>query len=116
MLLGAVNHQRCLLGELADTETAGSLLKGNGRLLDLSQKDLFYFDPHAEEYTEVLKTLKGWSGGLHRVNKIINMDFIHTECGEPCFVQHADNFYDMRERFFMGITAFRSILENGQRP
>jgi len=115
-VIRSVNHQRRLLGELADTETAGSLLKGNGRLLDLSQKDLFYFDPHAEEYTGVLKTLKGWSGGLHRVNKIINMDFIHTEQGEPCFVQHSDNFYDIRERFFMCIKAFRGILENVQRP
>ena len=115
-VIRSVNHQRHLLGELADPETAASLLEGNGRLLNLSQKDLFYFDPHAEEYTGVLKTLKGWSGGLHRVNKIINMDFIHTECGEPCFVQHSDNFYDMRERFFMCITRFRGILENGQRP
>lgn len=111
----SVNHQRHLLGELADTETAHSLLKRNGQLLDLSEKDLFYFDPHAEEYTGVLKTLKGWSGGLHRVDKIINMDFIHTEDGEPCFVQHADNFYDMRERFFMCIKAFRCILDNAHR-
>ncbi len=111
----SVNHQRHLLGELADTETARSLLERNGRLLDLSEKDLFYFDPHAEEYTGALKTLKGWSGGLHRVDKIINMDFIHTEEGAPCFVQHADNFYDMRERFFMCIKAFRGILDNAQR-
>jgi len=115
-VIRSVNHQRHLLGELADTGTAGLLLEGNGRLLDLSQKDLFYFDPHAEEYTGVLKTLKGWSGGLHRVNKIINMDFIHTEQGEPCFVQHADNFYDMRERFFMCVRAFRGVLDNAQRP
>lgn len=111
----SVNHQRYLLGELADADSALSVLKRNGRLLDLSAKDLFYFDPHAEEYTGVLKTLKGWSGGLHRVDKIINMDFIHTEDGEPCFVQHADNFYDMRERFFMCIQAFRGILDNAQR-
>ena len=111
----SVNHQRGLLGELADTEMTRAMLERNGRLLDLSEKDLFYFDPHAEEYTGVLKTLKGWSGGLHRVNKIINMDFIHTEEGEPCFVQHADNFYDMRERFFMCIGAFRGILDNAKR-
>jgi hypothetical protein len=74
----SVNHQRGLLGELADSEMTRAMLERNGRLLDLSEKDLFYFDPHAEEYTGVLKTLKGWSGGLHRVNKIINMDFIHT--------------------------------------
>jgi len=111
----SVNHQRHLLGELAGIEHTRAMLQRNGRLLDLSERDLFYFDPHAEEYTGQLKTLKGWSGGLHRVDKIINMDFIHTEDGEPCFVQHADNFYDMRERFFMCIQAFRGILDNAQR-
>jgi len=111
----SLNHQRRLLKELAEVESIHALLDRNGRLLDLSEKDLFYFDPHAEEYTGVLKTLKGWSGGLHRVDKIINMDFIHTEEGEPCFVQHADNFYDMRERFFMCIRGFRGILDTAQR-
>ncbi len=111
----SLNHQRFRLGELAETVITNQMLERNGRLLNLSEKDLFYFDPHAEEYTGILKTLKGWSGGLHRVDKIINMDFIHTEEGEPCFVQHADNFYDMRERFFMCVLAFRSILDNAKR-
>jgi len=111
----SVNHQRRLLGELADVDSGHAMLKRNGRLLDLSEQDLFYFDPHAEEYTGLLKTLLGWSGGLHRVDKIINMDFIHTEDGRPCFVRHADNFYDMRERFFMCIQAFRGILDPPRR-
>lgn len=111
----SLNHQRALLGELASVEHTHSMLERNGRLLDLSEHDLFYFDPHTEEYTGMLKTLKGWSGGQHRIDKIINMDFIHTEDGEPCFVYHADNFYDMRERFFMNIQAFRGILENAFR-
>ena len=112
----AVNYQRHLLGELANAESAQLMLQHNGRLLDLSKQDLFYFDPHAAEYKGLLKTLLGWVGGVHRVDKIINMDFIHTESGKPCFVQHADNFYDMRERFFMCVQAFRGILENAQRP
>jgi transposase len=112
----SVNYQRQLLKELAEPDRVLALLKRNGRLLGLCEKSLFYFDPHAEEYTGVLKTLKGWSGGLHRVDKIINMDFIHTEDGEPCFVQHADNFYDMRARFFMCIKAFRNILDPVKRP
>lgn len=111
----SVNHQRHLLGDLAGIEQTRSMLERNGNLLDLSEQDLFYFDPHAEEYTGHLKTLKGWSGGLHRVDKIINMDFIHTKDGEPCFVQHADNFYDMRERFFMSVKAFRGILADARR-
>lgn len=108
--ISSVNYQRQLLGELADIEHTHALLQRNGRLLDIHESNLFYFDPHAAEYTGQLKTLKGWSGGLHRVDKIINMDFIHTEDGAPCFVQHADNFYDMRERFFMCIHAFRRML------
>jgi hypothetical protein len=111
----SLNHQRHLLGKLAAVEHTRSMLERNGRLLDLCGHDLFYFDPHAEEYTGVLKTLKGWSGGVHRIDKIINMDFIHTQDGQPCFVQHADNFYDMRERFFMSIQAFRGILEDARR-
>lgn len=111
----SLNHQRRLLGELAETNSAKTMLKRNGQLLNLAEHDLFYFDPHAEEYTGMLKTLMGWSGGLHRVDKIINMDFIHTEDGSPCFVQHADNFYDMRERFFMCVQAFRGILDHAQR-
>jgi len=111
----SLNHQRHLLGELAEVNHVRSMLDCNGRLLNLSEQDLFYFDPHAEEYTGLLKTLKGWSGGMHRVDKIINMDFIHTEDGAPCFVQHADNFYDMRERFFMCTQAFRGILDSAQR-
>ena len=114
-MIGSVNYQRRLLGEIAEKQMVEMLLERNGRLLDLSEQDLFYFDPHAEEYTGVLKTLKGWSGGLHRVNKIINMDFIHTEKGEPCFVQHADNFYDMRERFFMAARTFQGVLGNAKR-
>ncbi len=112
----SINHQRHLLSDLAAIEHTHAMFQRNGRLLDLSGRDLFYFDPHAAEYTGQIKTLKGWSGGLHRVDKIINMDFIHTEDGAPCFVQHADNFYDMRERFFMAIHAFRGILGDVRRP
>jgi len=112
----SINHQRHLLSDLATIEHTHAMFQRNGRLLDLSERDLFYFDPHAAEYTGQIKTLKGWSGGLHRVDKIINMDFIHTEDGAPCFVQHADNFYDMRERFFMAIHAFRGIQGDVRRP
>ncbi len=112
----SLNHQRHLLGELAGVEHTRAMFQRNALLLGLSKCDLFYFDPHAKEYTGQIKTLKGWSGGLHRVDKIINMDFIHTEDGQPCFVQHADNFHDMRERFFMCIQAFRGILNVMSRP
>jgi hypothetical protein len=114
-MIRSLNHQRHLLGEVADSERTREMLARNGRLLQIAEKELFYFDPHAEEYTGVLKTLKGWSGGLHRVHKIINMDFIHTQEGEPCFVRHADNFYDTRERFFLCRAAFSNLMGPGKR-
>jgi hypothetical protein len=68
-----------------------------------------------EEYTGFLKILKGWCGGMGRVNKVLNLDFIHTQNGSPCFVQHFDNYYDVRERFFMCTEAFRRILPGEER-
>ncbi len=109
------SYQRILLGEIAHSEATSSLLERNGRLLNLAEKELFYFDPHTSDYTGELDVLKGWCGGKHRVEKIINMDFIHDEFGNPCFVQHADNYYEMRTRFFMCSTAFRRILPHAQR-
>jgi len=38
------------------------------------------------------------------------MDFIHTALGEPVFVEHADNFHDLRERFAQTIKRFREMM------
>ena len=111
----ALNHQRYLLGQLAGVEHTLAMLKRNIRLLDLSNQHIFYYDPHVEEYTGFLKILKGWCGGMGRVNKVLNLDFIHTLKGSPCFVQHFDNYYDIRERFFMCTAAFRGILPDKER-
>ena len=86
--VSALNHQRYLLGQLAGIEHTLAMLKRNTRLLDLSNRHIFYYDPHVEEYTGFLKILKGWCGGRGRVNKVLNLDFIHTLNGSPCFVQH----------------------------
>ena len=111
----ALNHQRYLLRQLAGVEHTLAMLKRNIRLLDLSNQHIFYYDPHVEEYTGFLKILKGWCGGMGRVNKVLNLDFIHTLKGSPCFVQHFDNYYDVRERFFMCTAAFRRILPGEER-
>jgi len=113
--VSALNHQRYLLGQLAGIEHTLAMLKRNTRLLDLSNRHIFYYDPHVEEYTGFLKILKGWCGGTGRVNKVLNLDFIHTLNGSPCFVQHFDNYYDVRERFFMCTAAFRRILPGEER-
>lgn len=111
----ALNHQRNLLRKLAGFEQTLAMLKRNTRLLDVSNQHIFYYDPHVEEYTGFLKILKGWCGGMGRVNKVLNLDFIHTLNGSPCFVQHFDNYYDVRERFFMCTAAFRRILPGEER-
>ncbi len=111
----ALNHQRYLLGQLASFEHTLAMLKRNIRLLELSNQHIFYYDPHVEEYTGFLKILKGWCGGMGRVNKVLNLDFIHTLNGSPCFVQHFDNYYDVRERFFICTAAFRRILSGEER-
>ena len=111
----SLNHQRYLLGQTAGLEPTVSILKRNIRILNLSDQHIFYYDPHVAEYTGFLKILKGWCGGMGRVNKVLKLDFIHSLNGSPCFVQHFDSFYDLRERFFMCTAAFRSILPGQER-
>ncbi len=113
--VSSLNHQRYLLGQLAGIKPTLAMLKRNVRLLELSNQYIFYYDPHVEEYTGFLKILKGWCGGMGRVNKVLNLDFIHTLDGSPCFVQHFDNYYDVRERFFMCTETFRRILPGEER-
>jgi len=37
------------------------------------------------------------------------MDFIHTASGQPVYVKHADNYEDLRPRFYPTIEEFRSV-------
>ena len=39
----------------------------------------------------------------------MHSDFIHTTDGSPCFVQIFDNYYDLRERFFICIQSFKKL-------
>ncbi len=107
------NHdaQRCELGVQAASDTFLDILSRNGRLASLGDPSLgavFYYDPHGKEYTGAAKILKGWCGSTHSVGKMLYMDIVHTREGEPCFIYHADNYYDMRERFFLMLHLFRS--------
>jgi len=111
----SLNHQRFLLRQTAGLEHTLSILKRNNRILNLSDQHIFYYDPHVAEYTGFLKILKGWCGGMGRVNKVLKLDFIHSLKGAPCFVQHFDSYYDLRERFFMCTAAFRRILPGKER-
>ena len=47
--------------------------------------------------------------------KVLHLDMIHTVDGDPCFVAHYDNFYDLRERFFMTLHRFDHLFPAGLR-
>ena len=103
------NEQRKKLKERACLDSVIALSGRNGRLIGngLIEKRVFYYDPHTKQYTGILKYLSAWIAHSHTIRKGIHSDFIHTEDGNPCFVQIFDNFYDLRERFFICIEAFR---------
>ena len=72
---------------------------------------VFYYDVHSAEYTGGESILKGWAGARRGVRKVLHMDFIHTCSGDPCFVFHADNYYDLRERVFMVVDRFNELCD-----
>ena len=113
--VSSLNHQRRLLKEICGKQPTLELLERNSRLVDLATQNILYYDPHNKEYTGFLKILKGWCGGKGRVSKVMNLDFIHTLNGSPCFIQHYDCYYDLRERFFLCTAAFRRIMPDKQR-
>lgn len=100
--------QRRRLWELATPEAALEVYAANARLLASGPGTgwRFYYDAHTKQYTGELELLKGWCGRRHSVEKVLHLDTIHTADGDPCFVAHYDNFYDLRERFFMTLYRF----------
>jgi hypothetical protein len=88
------------------------LLRGNALLLEdgPGRGTVFYFDPHTKEYTGGLPFLKGWCGRRHGVARVLHLDFFHTRSGHPCFVVPADNYEDLRERFFAELQWFDRLF------
>ena len=111
------NEQRTKLKKRACLDSVIVLSGRNGRLIGngLIEKRIFYYDPHTKEYTGILNYLSAWIAHSHTIRKGIHSDFIHTEDGEPCFVQIFDNFYDLRERFFICIEAFRMCFPKAEK-
>ena len=103
--------QRTYLDELADQENLTELFDFNADLIDARGSTDFYYDPHTKHYTGAQKILKGWCPKIKGIGKVLHMDFIHTDKGQPVFVEHTDNFYDLRERFPKTVTAFRSMMQ-----
>jgi hypothetical protein len=60
----------------------------------------FYYDPHAKHYTGMQHVLKGWCPAAGGVAKALYLDFIHTVGGHPVYVEHTDNYEDLRARFY----------------
>lgn len=110
------DEQRTAFGAMADVDSVIEAYAANARLLvdGPGRGRIFLYDPHSKECTTAVhKLLKGWCAGRHRIAKLMHMDFIHTESGCPCFIQHYDNFYDLRERFFISLELFGRLFPHG---
>ena len=96
--------------ENAFSQTIEKVFRNNAELINMTAGRIFYFDPHTEKYTGKFKTLLGWCGSIHGVDKALHLDFIHTERGEPCYVRHFDNYEDLRQRFLVIREQFRVLF------
>ena len=116
-VLSVLKHQRDGLDALAcEAELMAVYARNAGLLPDGPNRgDVFYFDPHAKEYTGQLKVLKGWCGRRHAVVKSLYLDVFHTRSGRPCFIGHHSPYYDMRERFFMSLKRFDLLFDQEKR-
>jgi len=121
LLVGPVRSdtdtQRRALRDLASLDNVVDVYRaGMAHLTDgPGDNDLFYYDPHAKEYTGMLNTLRGWCGARHGIAKVMYLDAIHTESGRCCFLQHYCAFYDLRERFFMTLALFDRLFPEDRR-
>lgn len=102
--------QRSQLTELAAGTAATQLLSFNAQLTGAAQQRDFYFDPHTKHYTGMQHVLKGWCARIRWADKVLHSDFFHTAAGQPVYLECADNYQDMRERFAALLPRFRQAL------
>jgi len=102
--------QRSQLSELACGSTVSHLLSFNAQLVGAAQTRDFYFDPHTKHYTGMQNVLKGWCARIRWADKVLHSDFFHTAAGQPVYLECADNYQDMRERFATLLPRFRQAL------
>ena len=102
-----LGEQRSGLKAVSDFTSTVELARRNRIFPGDKLQNIFYYDPHTKEYTGMYKYLKAWIAHSHTVRKGMHSDFIHTVEGYPCFVQIFDNYYDLRERFFICTDVFR---------
>jgi hypothetical protein len=103
--------QRRQLTAVAQTDAAEQILRWNGELVGAREARDFYYDPHSKSYSGHLKLLKGWCGSKHFADKVLYLDMIHTLAGAPVYVEYADNYQDLRERFRPTVERFRRQLQ-----
>ena len=102
--------QRRQLTELAAGTTATRLLGFNAQVVGAAGQRDFYFDPHTKHYTGRQNVLKGWCARIRWADKVLHSDFFHTAAGQPVYLECADNYQDMRERFAALLPRFRQTL------
>jgi hypothetical protein len=104
------DKQRIALKDIATGNNISRLFSKNIKMIKAHHDDTFLLDPHGVPYTGQLPVLKCWLGASHSTGKGYYLDLIHTLKGEPVFSIIDDNYYDLRQRFFAVIKAFRNIL------
>jgi hypothetical protein len=102
--------QRCQLKELAAAATTLEVLDFNAQWVDAAQQRDFYFDPHTKHYTGQQPILKGWCATLRWADKVLHSDCFHTVSGQPVYLDCADNYQDMRQRFAALRPPFRQAV------
>jgi hypothetical protein len=102
--------QRTQLASLAASQSASELLSFNAQLVGAAQARDFYFDPHTKHYTGQQNVLKGWCSNIRWADKVLHSDFFHTAAGEPVYLECADNYQDMRQRFAALLPRFRKAV------
>jgi len=111
-----LRQQRQSLKTLALDGALEDVFQLNGEWVGIHESRDFYFDPHTKHYTGTLKILKGWCASIRFADKVLHMDFIHTDQGFPVYFMHDDNFHDMRDRFFDVVGAFRAQFHFNTEP
>ena len=110
-LLGCPDHQRSVLGELAqDADVALNILRWNFQRLGGETMSDFFYDPHTKQYTGEQNVLKGWCSKIRFADKVMQADFVHSRHGHPLYLENTDNYEDMRQRFAGLESRFRENL------
>ena len=108
-------EQRRLLGEIGQSQGAEAVLRLNAEVANVDKCSDFYYDPHTMHYTGMKKILKGWCSNIRWADKALHCDYLHTAEGMPVYVEYADNYLDLRQRFSTVIDHFRHTVGIGER-